>query len=316
MKNNRVIFILNDKHPEIDDQSSAITYWYGILENMGYEVVYQPYKEYNTVDFYKSAKSYNPKFVIFTNYFEKIHTEFQALREFTKVFLLSSDMHRFYEGHVKFWIPFVDGIINFEGTKEWCLRDGLQEDGFLKMRWGFNPNTMSYPNMSKDINILHYGGLHGDRTKMINEFTNKSIDISVSQNVTYEELKQYLSRSKYSLCFSLNAVMDRRELKGRVVEIPAHSVLLTENADELYDYYDDTEMILFNSVDEAIEKIKYYNHNVNEYNKILQNGKRAIWNKNTVYHEWNKILPKMDSNFEMIDVIKLLKEKHGDYYES
>jgi hypothetical protein len=314
MKRKKVIWLFRTERKSRNDVTQAVVYWSGILENMGYEVVYQNYHEYNVEEFYDSAKAYNPDFIIVVNYMNQLHTEFQKLREFTKVFLLTADMHRFYDSNVKFWIPFVDGIINFEGTKEWCLRDGLDENGFLKMRWGFNPNTMTTNMLEKTNDILHYGGLHGNRTELLQQFQNKGKNVLVKQNLFHEELKQYLSTSKYSICFSQNAVGNRQELKGRVAEISAYSVLLTEYAPELMDYYDETEMILFNSVDEAIEKIDYYNSNQKEYDKLLHNGRRAIWNRNTAYHEWNKILPKIDENFKPIDVIKLLKEKHGDYY--
>jgi|TARA_B100000073_G_C23735887_1_gene572150 hypothetical protein len=314
MKRKKVIWLFKTERKSREDLSAAAVFWYGVLENMGYEVVYQNYYEYNAEEFYNSAKAYNPDFIICANYMDYIHTEFQRLREFSKVFLLTSDMHRFYESNVKFWIPFVDGIINFEGTKEWALRDGLSEKGFLKMRWGFNPNTMTTNVSEKTNEIYHYGGLHGNRQELLGQFQIKGKNVLVNQDIFYEEVKQNLAESKYSICFSQNAVGDRQELKGRVIEIPAHSVLLTEYAPELKEYYNDDEMILFNSVDDAIEKINYYNSNQKEYDKLLHNGKRALWNRNTAYHEWNKILPNMDEDFKPLDVIKLLKEKHGDYY--
>ena len=43
-------------------------------------------------------------------------------------------------------------------------------------------------------------------------------------------------------------------------------------------------------------------------------GPYASWNKNTGYHEWNKILPLMDPDYKQIDPIKILKDYHGEYY--
>ena len=94
-------------------------------------------------------------------------------------------------------------------------------------------------------------------------------------------MKESLAKSKFSLCFSAN---------------------------------EEDEMILFSSIEEAVEKVKYYNNNPNEYNKLLLKGKKALWNKNTAYHEWNKILPLMDPDYKQIDPIKILKDYHGEYY--
>ena len=60
--------------------------------------------------------------------------------------------------------------------------------------------------------------------------------------------------------------------------------------------------------------MEYYNSNPEEYNKLLHNSRKALWSRNTAYHEWNKILPMMDDDFKPVDVIKLLKTKHGEYF--
>ena len=77
-------------------------------------------------------------------------------------------------------------------------------------------------------------------------------------------------------------------------------------------YFDDDEIIIFNSVEEAVDKINKLSEK--EYNLILNKGKKRLWNTNTVYHEWNKILPLMDPDYKQIDPIKILKDYHGEYY--
>jgi len=110
----------------------------------------------------------------------------------------------------------------------------------------------------------------------------------------------------------MNAVGDRRELKGRVIEIPAHCILLSESAPELEDYYFEDEYILFNSVDEAVDKVKSLDSK--EIEKLFRRGNHALWNRNTAYHEWDKILPLMDPDYKKIDIQNLLKTNHSEYY--
>jgi len=156
--------------------------------------------------------------------------------------------------------------------------------------------------------------LHGDRRLKIDQFKQLGVDVHQEGFLTHEQMKESLAKSKYSLCFSSNAIGTRSELKGRVIEIPSQTVLLTEEAPELETYFDESEMILFSSVEDAVDKINYFNNNPFEYEKLLLNGKKALWNKNTVYHEWNKILPLMDPDYKQKDPIKILKEHHGEYY--
>lgn len=308
----KVFILLDHKHDRLDDHSAAIIYWYGILDNMGYDVSYIDYASYNADSLYNEVRREKPFMLILVNYFRTIHTEFARFRDITKVYLLQSDMHRFYDNHVKLWIPFVDGIINFEGTKEWCLRDGLPEEGFLKMRWGFNPNMMCISNREKNRNISFYGGLHGGRAQLLQNLSQlTSVDV-IPQSATYGLVKYILSESRFSLNLSMNATGDRRELKGRVIEIPAHCVLLSEPAPELDTYYNEDEYILFNSVEELADKIKSLSDK--EVEGIFKRGNRALWERNTAYHEWDKILPLMDPDYKQVDIPTLLKTYHSDYY--
>jgi hypothetical protein len=307
----KVFFVCDHSHPSIEDHSAAIIYWYGILDKMGYDVRYEDYSSYDADEFYKKVKEEKPFMVIFTNYFRTIHIEFARFRDIAKVYLLQGDMHRFYDEHVKLWIPFVDGIINFEGTKEWCLRDGLPENGFLKMKWGFNPNTMCYPQVPKTREISFYGSLHSNRSQIISSLS-KHIPVDVvPSTATYEQVKHVLAESTFSLNLSMNAPLTRRELKGRVIEIPAHCILLSEPAPELEDYYDEDEYIMFTSIDEAVDKIKSLTPQ--DIESIFKKSNRALWNKNTAFHEWNKILPLMDPDYKPIDVNKLIKENYSEY---
>jgi len=307
----KVIFISEHTHHEIDDHSAAIIYWYGILEKMGYSVSYENYSNYNPDEFYNRVVIQKPHMVIFVNYFKTIHTEFSRFRDISKVYLLQSDMHRFYDEHVKLWIPFVDGIINFEGTKEWCLRDGLPENGFLRMRWGFNPNTMCFGQNPKTRNISFYGGLHGNRRFILNEFSQSMPVDVIPQSATYEQVKHVLSESKFSLNLSMNAVGNRQELKGRVIEIPAHCILLSEPAPELETYYNEDEYILFTTVEEAVDKVKSMSDN--DIQELFKRGNRALWGRNTAYHEWDKILPLMDEDYKPVNVESIIKEHHSQY---
>lgn len=311
----KVVFSLKHRHESnLSEYSSAIIYWYGILDRLGYEVLYYDYDNYNIEDLVKTIKDFKADYYIHTNYLVGVHKEFDQIRELCKVFLLSSDAYRFHDSNLKHWIPYVDGIITFEGVKEWYLRDGLPEEGFLKMRWGFNPNTMCTELLPKSFNVHHYGGLHGNRGNKLQKLQQLGVKVQLDPFLTHKEIKENVSKSKYSLCFSNNAIGTRQELKGRVIEIPAHSVLLTEPAPELETYYNKDEIIIFNSVEEAVEKINYYNTESQKYNILFEKGRRALWDRNTVYHEWNKILPLIDPDYKIVDPIKILTTYHNDYY--
>lgn len=314
----KIVWVMNTRDKTGLYNSPAVIWWYGILENLGYEVTYYSYEQYNIEDFIDSIKEYKPDFTIVAAY-STLHTELIKLKPYTKLLVLQSDDRWRYDIFGKFWIPFIDGVITFEGELEKYVHDGLKPEQFHKMRWSFNPNTMASinndTNVNKQLYISHTGGLHGDRKDIIAEFRNKGVNVIINQNPNYEITKNIWNYSRYSLCLTMNSIISGRELKGRVVEIPNWCVLLTQPFPDMEQYYDmDKECVLFETIDEAIEKIKYLDNNPDDLRKIFEAGKRRLWNSNTVYHEWNKILPGIDPDYKPVDVIKLLKEKHGDYY--
>ncbi len=299
--------------------SPALIWWYGILEKMGYQVFYYDYSTYNIDELYKLVKINSIDYVIVLAY-DIIHTELIRLREYTKVYVLQSDDRWRYSNFSKFWIPFVDGIITFEGELENYVSDGLKSEQFNKMRWSFNPNTMTLSEHFNEKNgykyiISHTGGMHGNRQDIINQFSLKGIDVHIDQSPNYEDTKNIWASSKYSLCITNNSLNTEKELKGRVVEVPNYCVLLTEPFPDMEQYYDiDNECVLFNSVEEAMDKINMLEKDSAKWKKIFRSGKRRLWNSNTVYHAWNKILSNIDPDYEQIDPIKILKENHGEYY--
>jgi len=317
----KVLWVMNTQDKTGYFMSPALIWWYGILENMGYEVYYYSYENYNIEELYQQVKQNEIDYVIVGAY-SIIHTELIRLREHTQVYVLQSDDRWRYADFSKFWIPFVDGIITFEGEESNYISDGLKHEQFNKMRWSFNPTTMAtLEPLGKNVvphlyTLTHTGGIHGNRQDIINQFISKGIPVHVDQSLDYEMTKHIWNQSSYSLCVTNNSLNTGKELKGRVVEIPNWCVLLTEPFPDMEQYYDlDNEIVIFNSVDEAVEKINRMNvPPYTEMKRIKDNGKRRLWNSNTVYHAWNKILPNIDPDYKVLDPIQILKEKHGDYY--
>ena len=203
--------------------------------------------------------------------------------------------------------------IGHAGKSERYLEAGIPKEKFIFTKWGYNPNTMGITkDFEKDVLLSHAGGLHADRIQLLNEFKDKGMNPNVIYDCYYDQIKELWARSKYSLCFTKNSVMSGNQVKGRVSEIPYFSVLLSQWFDGLDNYYEpNKEFILFETVDEAIDKINFYEQNKKEYVDIFNAGKKRLLSTGTCYHRWNEILHKIDPDFKKVDVSKILKEKHG-----
>lgn len=295
------------KEYENNEHSSAVIFWYGILEQLGYEVIYYPYEDYNPDKFYEEMKLYKPDY-IFHCVYDGLHLEFQRLREFCKVYVVHSDDDWRFNDHSKFYIPFVDGAISYQGYKENYLKEGAIDNQIISLKWSFNPNTMIMDlSDNKDILLSHIGSLYGERPYIINKFIEKGIDTKILQRSTYSEVLSILNRSKYSLCLTKASQGNFRQKKGRVAEIPFYSVLFSEYFPQLENYYDiNKEIVVFETVEEAVDKIKFYENNHSEYQKILISGRNRLIKTNTVYHEWDRAMKIIDEKYNPININDIL----------
>ena len=303
------------------EYSPAINFWFGTLERLGYEVKYYPYENYEAETFYQKMKEYKPDYIIHACY-EQIHTEFVKLREFTKVLIIQSDDDWRYSTYARFWIPFVDNVITLQGDKNaepgtrcrdligWYLQDGLTSDQIHTVRCAFNPNTMLADHLlPKDITVSHGGSLYGERETLLQQFKHLGVDVSIVNKVFYAQLVELWNRSKFSLSFTKASDGQFRQKKGRIGEIGYYSVVVSEPFPNIEEYYEDgKEFILFNSVEEAVDKVRYYSNNEKEYLKLLSNSRNRLWNTNTSLHQWDTLMSKIDPDYVKKDVAKLLSE--------
>jgi len=312
----KVLWVMNNYNSSKTDMSPALIWWYGILEKLGYEVFYYPYEDYNIEDLYETVKDNKPDFVIIAAY-DKIHTELIRLKEHTKVYVLQSDDRWRYADFSRFWIPFIDGVITYEGEKANYVSDGMKPENFHKMRWAFNPNTMAKIGQAgfqlTKVLASHTGGLHGNRREQLAKFESKGLHIEHKQTNTYDETKTIWAKSRFSFCFTNNSLNSGKELKGRVVEIPNWCILVTEHFPDMEQYYDmDNDVVSFVSAQEAIDKINKLNGDPREYQRIFENGRRRLWEHNTTYHEFQNIMWEIDPDYKLVDINKIIKEEHNN----
>lgn len=292
------------------EYSPAINWWYGGLEKLGYNVIYYAYENYDADTFYKEMKEYKPDY-IFHPCYDKIHTEFENLKEFTQIYVVQSDDDWRYENFAKHYIPIVSGIISYQADRNWYIKDGLNENQIISLRWAFNPNTMllKQPPNKRDILVSHGGSLYGDRIDKINLFKSLGMDVKVMSKVPYHQLLDLWSRTKFSLCFTKASNGNFRQKKGRIAELGYHSLLVSEPFPDIEKYFDPgSEFIIFEEISEVIDKINFLDQNPKEYNKIQSNSRKRILNDNTIFHEWAKAMSIIDPDFKPVDINKIINE--------
>jgi len=84
----------------------------------------------------------------------------------------------------------------------------------------------------------------------------------------------------------------KEDLNMRVFEtLACKRFLLTENVPAIHDHFEDGKhLVLFKTIDEAVEKAKYYLAHDNERNAIAEAGYREFLDKHTYMHRAKEIL--------------------------
>lgn len=133
--------------------------------------------------------------------------------------------------------------------------------------------------------------------KMFDIFYNSKINLNFtksSNQITIKNfIKLFLKKENYKI--KLNSIKeikdnlkifgqkDTRQIKARVFEVTgAGGFLLTENCKYIEDYFKiDEEIVTFENVEEAADKIKFYYNNEKLLDKISINGQKRVLQEHT-----------------------------------
>jgi hypothetical protein len=307
----KVLFLMKIKEDYSNNYTPAVFNWYGILEKLGYEVFYEDYSRYNAEEFYQLVKQNKPDFIFHPTY-DRLHTEFARLREFSKVYCIHSDDDWRFNDYIKFWIPLTDGAIGYQNNKISYITEGASENYYNRARWAFNPNTM-YLEFSgdKSYQLSHVGGLHGNKLQRINELKSKGLDIELidPKFTSYSAYLEAYHKSIASICLTGNSLNAAPQSKTRVAELPFYSILISEawpNMD-MWNMDPNKDFILIDESNNYLNLIDRILKDKQYANEMYQSGKNILINNNTVFHEWNKVMQSIDEDYKPVDVLQILK---------
>lgn len=316
----KILFLMHLQQPDKTEYSPAIFNWYGILEKMGYEVYYHEYNNFNFDEFYNLVKENKPDYIFHPTY-TQFHSEFIKLREFSKLFLIHSDDDWRFNNYAKLWIPFSDGAIGYQNISQPYLNYGASENYYHRAKWAFNPNTMyfKFENKEKKYNLTHVGKLHGNKENSLYKIEKQGFSVE-KIDPNFDNYKSYMScfnDSIVSLCFTSNVLGTDSQSKTRLAEMPFYCILASEPWPkmEMWNMEPNKDFILIDNKGEYVYTLEKVFKDIDFRNNMFNSGKRILISKNTVFHEWNNIMSKIDPDFEQINVETLLKTNYSFLYE-
>jgi hypothetical protein len=307
----KVIFLMKIKEAHSDNFTPAMFNWYGILEYLGYEVMYEDYSNYNPDNFLDLVKKEKPDYIFHPTY-DSFHSEFVRLREFSKVYCIHSDDDWRFDNFTKFYIPFTDGAIGYQNNENCYLDQGANAGYYNRARWAFNPNMMHYNfDNSKKYGLTHLGGLHGNKKQKIDQLTNEGLKIELIDPKfnNYSEYLEYYQQSIASICLTTNSLGTFSQSKTRLAEIPYYCVLISESWPDmhLWNMEPNKDFILIDDSKNYIELINKCLRDTKFADTMYNSAKSILLNNNTVFHEWNRIMKNIDEDYKEVDIHTLIK---------
>jgi len=193
-----------------------------------------------------------------------------------------------YEQASRFLAPMFDiHATTYPSAMEKAKRDGL--DNFTLSQWAADSSRM-VPPLPVDqcrYQVSFVGSTYGNRQRWVENLKRRGIDVETfgygwpNGPVAAEEIAGIMRTSQISLNFGDSGVVIEdgkqvrsRQIKARVFEVPgAGGLLATESAAHLSDFFAlGEEIIVFNDIDDLVEKIEYLLANPNKRNAIAQAG--------------------------------------------
>jgi GT2 family glycosyltransferase/spore maturation protein CgeB len=197
----------------------------------------------------------------------------------TKVVSWFCDSFFRYESFDRHWANYVDFCVtcSTEGYNKY-VRDGLKAKA-IKSQFAAAPSYAPIEGVQRDIDVSFVGQPHGDRRHIISVLRSAGINVQAygtgwEKRLSFSEMVSVFNRSKINLNLSNGASGTFQQIKGRNFEVPAcRAFMLTGAAENLYEYYDyGKEIVVFNSTDELVSKVRYYLSNYAEREQIASAG--------------------------------------------
>jgi hypothetical protein len=209
-----------------------------------------------------------------------------------------ADSHRGYEYRLNRAKQFDTIFMSHKPSIEKFIKDGIPAEKIHYMPWAAEPMAYKPFSIMEKYNWCFIGHLtHYDRIALCDRFC-KEWPLGEKgylgwrqgefpgHNVFEDAARKY-SQSKIVLNESIMDDVNMRDFEV----LACKRLLLREDIPGIHDHFEDGKhLVLFKSIDEAVEKAKYYLEHEDERNVIAEAGYREFLDKHTYMHRAKEIL--------------------------
>lgn len=155
----------------------------------------------------------------------------------------------------------------------YCMQSPYLQRGDIWLPYAYDPTVHYQENTPVEFDACLIGLLYNERAALINELRQRGLEVHYSIGPVFDEYRQLYNRSIFSLCWS-----SKQDLCARVFEgLAMGDVVASNRVPDLKQLFrEDEHYIGFDSVGEAVEKILYYNQNLDQSFEIAKAGQAAV----------------------------------------
>lgn len=186
-----------------------------------------------------------------------------------------------------------------------AMSDG--QANVMLSQWAASSGDLAEPRTAEECRyqVSFVGNLYGYRGEWISGLRDSGIDVACFGHgsdggvVSAGDIPKIYNSSLMSINFSgagVTGVSDAgRQIKARTFEVPgAGGFLLTEDAPDLAEYFAvGTEIVVFESLPDLIAKVKYFQSQPAERNRIARAGYARVRNQHTYEKRFSEILERL-----------------------
>jgi spore maturation protein CgeB len=253
----------------------------------------------------------------------------EVLRSITKrgkpvTFNWFADDHWRFDNFTKHWAP----LFSFVSTTDIEALPKYRAIGYdraLLSQWAANPRIYQKKNLPPDCDVSFVGQSYGDRPSVMKRLSTSGIPVTVrgagwnlrrwhayarrarllparrleaisnETRIDQEGMIELFNTSRINLNLSTSSQSGANQIKGRNFEIPAcGGFQLTGKAARLGEFFvPDREIVSYDSVDDMIEKIRYYLSHDSERQAIADAGYARVMRDHTYERRFRALFHQM-----------------------
>ncbi|MFH1027698.1 MAG: glycosyltransferase, partial [Pseudomonadota bacterium] len=209
----------------------------------------------------------------------------------TQTIIWMNDDHLRFDDYARLWAPCADHIIT---TSQEAVSK-YHQAGFgpkiIKSQWAFNPFTYRPTSLPRTRDVSFVGSAQGNRLELIGKMRQSGLPVDVfgygwteDTYIPFYDMVRIFSQSRINLNLSNSSTITTQQIRRRNFEVPGcRGLLLTTPVDNLEEYYEsDKEVVVASSMEELIDKSRYYLTHEREREEIAQRG----YERTLAEHTW------------------------------